>query len=180
MFRALPIDRALARFAPDSSNDARVSPEVNGMMSSRFALVASLSALLLVACGGSQPTEGAPSTAAVQPVTRSLERSLNGYYLAKFTTVVGRSPESSFCFRFMPSGRWNSTGSVDFGGTYLTAGKELFASAYWPASAAVYMTLHGPINAKQGSGEFIVLNDGGDIYGGGTYTMAGKQNSTCS
>jgi hypothetical protein len=151
------------------------------MMISRFALAASLAAISLVACGASQPTGAAPGTAAVQPAARSLERSLNGYYLAQFTTVVGRSPAPSLCFRFMSSGRWYSTSTlVDFSGTYLIAGKELFASAVWPASAALYMTLQGPVNAKHGSGEFIITNDGGDVYGGGTYTMAGKQNSTCS
>jgi hypothetical protein len=77
----------------------------------------------------------------------------------------------------MPSGRWNSTSTlVDFYGTYLIAGKQLFASAVWPASAALYMTLQGPVNAKQGSGEFIISNDGGEITAGGTYTM---QSSTC-
>jgi hypothetical protein len=79
----------------------------------------------------------------------------------------------------MSSGRWYSTGSVDFNGTYLIAGKELFASAVWTASGPLYMSLQGPINARQGSGEFIVSDEGGDISGGGTYTMAGKQNSTC-
>jgi hypothetical protein len=172
--------QGVADFAGDRRTVEIVSSEGDGMNNSRFALAASLAVLFLGACGGSQPTGSAPSTAAVQPAARSLARSLNEYYLAKFTAVVGRSPEPSFCFRFMPSGRWNSTGTVDFSGTYLIGGKELFASAYWPASAAVYMTLQGPVNAKQGSGEFIVSNDGGDISGGGTYTMEGKQNSTCS
>jgi hypothetical protein len=149
------------------------------MLSSRFALTAFLAVLFLGACGGSQPTGGAPS-APVQPAARSLTRSLNGYYLAKFTTVVGTSPSASLCFRFLPSGRWYSTGTLaEYYGTYLIAGKVLYASAVWPASAALYLTLQGPVNAKKGSGEFIVANDGGDVYGGGTYTMVGKQNSTC-
>jgi len=151
------------------------------MICSRFALAASLAVLSLEACGGSPAIGVAPSTAAVQPATRSFERHVNEYYLARFTTVVGRSPASSLCFRFISSGRWNSTGTlVEFYGTYRIAGKELFASAVWPASAALYLTLQGPINAKQGSGEFIISNDGGDITAGGTYVMTSDQNSSCS
>ena len=151
------------------------------MIGSRFVLAASLAALFLSACGGSQSTGSAPNTAAVQAATRPLERSLNGYYLAQFTKVVGTNPAPSLCLRFMSSGRWYSTSTlVNYMGTYLIAGKELFASAVWPASAALYLTLQGPINAKQGSGEFIISNDGGDITAGGTYVMTGDQNSTCS
>ena len=151
------------------------------MMSSRFALAASLAALFLAACGGSQPMGSAPSTAAAQTAMRSAKRSLNGYYLAKLTAVVGRSPASLLCLRFMSSGNWNSTGTVvDFYGTYDIAGKTLYASAAWFASPASYMTLQGPMNAKQGSGGFIVLNESGYISAGGTYTLAENQNSTCS
>jgi hypothetical protein len=80
----------------------------------------------------------------------------------------------------MSDGSWNSTGSVDFSGTYLIARKELFATAVWPASGPVNLTLQGPINAKEGSGKFIVSDEGEDITGGGTYTIVGNQNSTCS
>jgi hypothetical protein len=148
------------------------------MMSSRFAFGAFLAAVFLAACGG-QPGTGAPSTA-VQPATRSLERSLHGYYLTKFTTVVGRSPAPSLCFRFMSSGRWYSTGTPDFSGTYLSDGKELFASAAWPSSPVVYMSLQGSVNAKQGSGQFIVSGEAGNTTGGGTFTMTREQGSSCS
>jgi hypothetical protein len=148
-------------------------------MISHSAFAASLAVLFLGACGGSQPMGGAPSTA-VQPATRSLEQSLHGYYLTKFTTVVGSSPASSLCFRFMSSGRWYATGSPDFSGTYLSAGRDLFASAAWPASPVVYMSLQGSVNARQGSGEFIISGESGDTSGGGTFTMTREQNSNCS
>ncbi|MGA7200476.1 MAG: hypothetical protein WBX26_01495, partial [Candidatus Cybelea sp.] len=62
----------------------------------------------------------APS-AGVQPAGRSQQQSLNGYYLAKITTVVGNGlPGSSLCFRFKPNGSWYSSGSASFTGTYLT------------------------------------------------------------
>ena len=135
---------------------------------------------MLAACGGSQPMTGAPSTG-VQPATRSQHQSLNGYYLTKFTTVVGYSlPGSSLCIRFKSSGSWSSSGSENFNGTYLTSGKELYASAVWLPSPAVYMSLQGSVNAKQGSGTFIVSGVNGYISGGGTFTMTGKQNKTCS
>jgi hypothetical protein len=123
---------------------------------------------------------GAPS-ATVQPATHSGERSLHGYYLAKFTTVVGSSlPESSFCFRFKSSGKWSNTGSESFSGTYLTSGKELYASAVWLPSPAVYMSLQGSVNAKQGSGMFIISGVNGYISGGGTFTMTRERNIGCS
>jgi hypothetical protein len=150
------------------------------MIGSRFALVASLMGLFVAACGGSQPMTGAPR-AAVQPATPSREQFFHGYYLAKFTTAVGNSlPGSSLCFRFMSSGRWSSTGSENFNGTYLTSGKELFASAIWLPSPAVYMSLQGSVNEKQGSGKFITSDENGDIFGGGTFTMTREQNSGCS
>jgi hypothetical protein len=148
----------------------------------RYALGVCAVATILAGCGGSPPMAGTP-IAGVQPATHSGERSFHGYYLAKFTTVVGSGGPSSFCFRFMPSGRWysiGSTGGIDYYGTYLTAGKELFASAVWPASAALYMSLQGSVNAKQGSGEFIIGYGSGGISGGGTFTMTGKQNKSCS
>jgi hypothetical protein len=42
------------------------------------------------------------------------------------------------------------------------------------------MSLQGSVNAKQGSGTFIVSGVNGYISGGGTFTMTGKQNKTCS
>jgi hypothetical protein len=44
----------------------------------------------------------------------------------------------------------------------------------------VYLSLQGPVNAKQGSGHFIVSWMNGYVSGGGTFTMTGKQNKTCS
>ncbi len=107
--------------------------------------------------------------------------SLQGNYLAKFTTVVGNAlPESSFCFDFKSSGNWSNTGSEGFSGTYLMSGKELFASALWLPSPAVYMNLQGSVSANQGSGTFIISSGNGDISGGGTFTMTGKQNKSCT
>lgn len=149
----------------------------------RYAFSISAAAVMLVGCGGSQPMTGARSTG-VQPATRSVEQSLQGhyptkrYYLAKFITEVGNGlPESSFCFRFTPSGSWSNTGSENFNGTYLTSGKELFASAVWLPSPAVYLSLHGSVNANQGSGTFIVSNVYGDISGGGRFAMTRAQKS---
>jgi hypothetical protein len=151
------------------------------MIGSRFALAASLAVLLLAACGGSQLMTGA-SSVGIQPATRSAERSLKGYYLAKFTTEVGGSlPESSLCLRFKSSGSWSGIGgSESFSGTYLISGKELFASAVWLPSPPVYMSLQGSVDAKQGSGTFIVSGEQGYISGGGTFTMTREPSSSCS
>jgi hypothetical protein len=40
-------------------------------------------------------------------------------------------------------------------------------------TSAVYMSLQGSINAKQGSGIFVIGGVGGDVSGGGTFTMTG-------
>jgi hypothetical protein len=150
------------------------------MISSRFALVASPAVLFLAACGGSQPMTGAPSTGG-QPAARSQQQSLKGYYLAKFTNVVGSSlPGSSLCIRFKSSGSCSSSESENFNGTYLTSGKELYASGVWLPSPAFYMSLQGSVSAKQGSGTFVYSTEQGDIAGGGTFTMTGKQDKTCS
>jgi hypothetical protein len=145
--------------------------------SARRALMTSTAFVLLVGCVGPQPITGPPSAGA-QPTTRSADRSLRGYYLAKFTTVVGTAlPESSFCFRFKSSGGWSNTGSESFSGTYLFTGKELFASALWLPSPAVYLSMQGGVNANQGSGTFIVSGENGDTSAGGTFTMTHKQKS---
>ena len=142
----------------------------------RYALAASIAAFVLTGCGGTQPTTGAPSTG-LQPATRSAERSsLQGYYLAQLTTVVGSGlPGSSLCFRFKRSGRWFSTGSVSFNGTYLFSGKDLFASAIWLPSPAVFLSFQGSVNANQGSGEFTVSGVNAQVSGGGTFTMTRAQ-----
>jgi hypothetical protein len=116
----------------------------------------------------------------IKPV-RSAEQSLRGYYLAQFTNVVGSGlPESSFCFRFMPSGAWSNIGSEGFTGTYLVSGKALYASAVWLPSPAVFMSLQGSVNAKQGSGTYIISGMNGSISGGGTFAMTRAQNAGCS
>ena len=146
----------------------------------RCALSACVAAAMLAACGGAQPPTGAPGEVEPGATLRSGERSLQGYYLAKFTTVVGSSlPESSLCVRFKSSGSWSSSGSENFNGTYLTAGKELFASAVWFYSPVVYLSLQGSVNAKQGSGHFIISWMNGYTSGGGTFTMTRAQKS-CS
>jgi len=131
---------------------------------------------LMAGCGGSQPAVGASSTG-VQPATRTPQKALNGYYLATFTTVVGSGP-SSFCLRFTSSGSWS--GGSGLSGTYLTSGKKLYASALWAPSPAVILSLQGSVNAKQGSGTFILNTESGDLNGGGTFVMVPKQNKSCS
>ena len=145
------------------------------MISSRFASAGSLAGLLLAACGGSQPMTSAPNTG-VQPATRSQQQSLKGYYLAQLTTQVGSwLPSPSLCIRFKQSGSWSSSGSENFNGTYRRSGKNLFASGVWLPSPAVYMYLAGSVNAKQGSGEFIIPGTSVNISGGGTFTMTRAQ-----
>ena len=142
------------------------------MISSRFALAASLAVLFLAACGGSQPMTAAAGTA-VQPATRSSEQPFRGYYSAKFTDVVGGTlPFSSLCLQFKPSGAWRSVPPNSFNnGTYLISGNELFASAQAPWSPVIYATLQGTINGTQGSGYYIVMQPTGELYSGGTFTM---------
>jgi hypothetical protein len=141
----------------------------------RRVLMITAALVLLVGCGGSQPITG-PASAAAQLSTRSADRSLQGYYLARFTTVIGTAlPESSFCFRFKSSGAWSNTGSETFAGTYLFTGKELFASALWLPSPAVYLSMQGDADANQGSGTFIVSGGNGSSSAGGTFTMTHKQ-----
>jgi len=126
---------------------------------------------MLAACRGSQPMMSAPS-AGVQPATRSPERSLQGYYLAELTTEVGSGlPNPSLCIRFKQSGSWSSSGSENFNGRYLTSGKNLFASGVWLPSPAVSMYLAGSVDAKQGSGKFIIPGTSDYISGGGKFTM---------
>ncbi len=135
---------------------------------------------MLAGCGGSQPVTASPSTGA-QSATRSAGQSLQGYYLATLTTQVGSGlPNPSLCIRFKSSGRWSSGGSENFNGTYLISGKDLFASGVWLPSPAVYMYLAGSVNAKQGSGKFIIPGTSYYLSGGGTFTMTRTQSKTCS
>lgn len=152
----------------------------------RYALSASAVALL-AACGAlrqaqddTQPMARAPGAGA-QSAMHSGQQSFHGRYLAKFTTVVGSGlPFSSLCLKFTTSGTWSSPNNGGLKGTYLISGTDLFASAigYW--SPPVYMTLQGSVNAKQGSGEYIVSQTTGVIFSGGTYTMTRMQNKNCS
>ena len=136
---------------------------------------------MLMGCGGSQPTTGAPSTV-VQPATRAPAQSFRGYYSAKFTDAVGSTlPFSSLCLRFMPSGAWHSVPPNTFdNGTYLISSNELFASAQAPWSPVIYATLQGTINGAQGSGSYIVMQPTGPLYSGGTFTMTREGKSHCS
>ena len=155
-------------------------------MNYRTIIAALVAGVMLAGCstpgnesGGSASTLA--STRIATPSTHRNAGSLQGYYLAKFNTVVGNAlPESSFCFGFKSSGSWSNTGSEGFSGTYLMWRKELFASALWLPSPAVYMSLQGSVNANQGSGTFIISGGNGDISGGGTFTMTGKQNKSCT
>jgi hypothetical protein len=148
------------------------------MFNFRRAFGACVAVGMLAGCGGSQqPMAGAPS-AVGRPAMRSGEGSLQGYYLAQFTTEVGSGlPNPSLCIRFKQSGSWSSSGGENFNGTYLTSGKNLFASGVWLPSPAVYMYWAGSVNAKQGSGKFIIPGSGdlAHISGGGTFTMTRAQ-----
>jgi hypothetical protein len=150
-------------------------------------MIAALGAgILLAACSTPDNESGGSasalaSTRIATPSTHGNGGSLQGYYLAKFTTVVGNAlPESSFCFGFKSSGSWSNTGSEGFSGTYLMSRKELFASALWLPSPAIYMSLQGSVSANQGSGTFITSGGNGHISGGGTFTMTGKQDKSCT
>ena len=104
------------------------------------------------------------------------DQSIQGYYLATLTTEVGTGlPGSTLCIRFRPSGHWSSSGSENFNGTYLTSGKALFASGVWLPSPAVYMYLAGSINAKRGSGKFIIPGTATHLSGGGSFAMTHAQ-----
>lgn len=141
-------------------------------------------AALLAACRGAQPAiseSDAMRQSAPSAQHAGRDEAIHGYYLAKFTTVVGSGlPFASLCLKFAASGAWSSTDNGGLKGTYLTSGTELFASAigYW--SPPVYMTLQGTVNAKHGSGDYIVSQTTGVIFSGGTFTMTGKQNKNCS
>jgi hypothetical protein len=149
------------------------------MISSRSALTASLAIFSLAACGGSQQTAGPPS-AAIQPATRTRERSFHGYYTAQFTDKVGSTLWfSTLCLRFTASGTWSSVPDNAFDGTYLISGNELFASAVGPWSPVVYGSLQGTVNGKQGSGDYIVMQPTGAMYSGGTFTMT-RGGKNCS
>lgn len=144
-----------------------------------FTLTISVVAVLLAGCGGSQPMTDVASSAA-QPATHLRERPLQGYYLAKLTIEVGSGlPEPTLCIRFKASGHWSSSGSENFNGTYLISGKDLYASGVWLPSPPVDLSLIGSVNAKQGSGKFII-GSGAYASGGGTFTMTGQQNKICS
>lgn len=155
-------------------------------MNYRSIIAAVAAGIALMACSTPGNESGGSGSAltsarATTPSAQGNVRSLQGYYLTKFSTVVGTHlPESSFCFAFRSSGSWSNTGSESFSGTYLMSRKELFASALWLPSPAVYMSLQGSVSANQGSGTFIVSGGNGDISGGGTFTMSGKQNKSCS
>jgi hypothetical protein len=153
---------------------------------SRYALCSCVAVAILTGCGGSQSPIASSALARSGPAVppgRSAERSLHGHYLAEFTTVAGSGlPESSFCLKFTSSGTWSSppTSGGGLNGTYGISGKQLFASAIGPWSPPVYMSLQGSVNAKQGSGDYIVMQQNGDLFSGGTFTMTRKQNNTCS
>jgi hypothetical protein len=150
------------------------------MISLRFALAVSISALLFVACGGSQPVRATAETA-LQPATHARATSFRGYYSAKFTDVVGGTlPFSYACLQFKPSGAWRSVPPNTFdNGTYLISGNELFASAEAPWSPVIYATLQGTINGTQGSGYYIVMQPTGPLYSGGTFTLTHAAKKHC-
>ena len=110
--------------------------------------------------------------AAIVPKAVASASTVHGYYLAKFTDEVGDPlPFSSLCLLFRSNGAWYSVPPSAFNGTYLTSGNDLFASAVAPWSPTVYASLQGSVNAKQGSGDYIITQPSGAIFSGGTFTL---------
>jgi hypothetical protein len=150
------------------------------LRSARYVLGVCAAIAMLAGCGESQATTGAAS-AAVQPAARARAKSFHGYYLAKFTDVVGATlPFSSVCLRFTSSSsgsgyNWSSIPATTFVGTYLISGNTLFASAIAPWSPDIYASLQGSVNAKEGLGDYIVMQPNGYLYSGGTFTMTRAQ-----
>ncbi len=146
----------------------------------RYALLGCVAAAILAGCGGSPPPIATPALAG-RGLAVPLGRSFHGHYLAKFTDVVGATlPFSSVCLRFTSSSsgsgyNWSSVPATTFVGTYLISGNKLFASALAPWSPDIYASLQGSVNAKQGSGDYIVMQPNGDLYSGGTFTMTREQ-----
>ena len=70
---------------------------------------------------------------------------------------------------------WSSIPATTFVGTYLISGNTLFASAIAPWSPDIYASLQGSVNAKQGLGDYIVMQPNGYLYSGGTFTMTRAQ-----
>lgn len=132
---------------------------------------------MLAGCGGSQPVTATANMAA-QPTARVRTQAFHGYYLAKFTTVVGSNLNlSSLCLRFRLSGAWSSVPPNTFdNGTYLISNNQIFASAQAPWSPVIYATLQGTIIGTQGSGYYIVMQPTGSLYSGGTFTMMRELN----
>jgi hypothetical protein len=159
--------------------DGGRGPHVQSPTLYRWAISVGSSLTLLTACGGSLPsiasTPPSRSGVALQPGVAA-ERSLDGYYLAKLTTVVGSGlPSSTLCMRFKTSGSWTSSGSENFRGTYYLSHKDLYASGVWLRSPPVFLGLIGFINAKNGSGKFIISGINGYASGGGAFTMTREQ-----
>jgi hypothetical protein len=153
------------------------------MSLSRHFLSAGVAVAMLTGCGESQPRVATPALAS-RGLAVPLGRSFHGYYLAKFTDVVGATlPFSSkgyVCLRFTSSTsssgyKWSSVPATTFVGTYLISGNTLFASAIAPWSPDIYASLQGSVNAKQGSGDYIVMQPNGNLYSGGTFTMTRKR-----
>ena len=103
-----------------------------------------------------------PKALASPSMITSSTRSFGGYYLAKFTDEVGGTlPFSYVCLRFTSAGAWYSVPPNTFNGTYLLSGSELFASAQAPWSPTIYASLQGSVNAKHGSGDYIITQPTG-------------------
>jgi hypothetical protein len=136
---------------------------------------------LLTGCGGSQPMAGTVSAADHQSATPARAQSFHGYFQAKFTDDAGYPiPFASLCLEFTSLGAWHSVPPTWFTGTFLTFGNELFASALAPWSPTAYASLQGSVNARQGSGFYVITQPSGEIYSGGTFTMKREVNNHCS
>ena len=126
------------------------------------------------------PTAQADRGLTLQP-PGSPERPFNRYYLAEFNTKVGSGlPSPALCLLFTASGNWSAIHNDGLNGTYLLSGRELFATALGDWSPRVYMSLHGVITAKQGSGTYIVSQKNGDVFSGGTFVLIREYSSGCS
>jgi hypothetical protein len=102
-------------------------------------------------------------------------------YLPPAPLEVGGTPTPVMCAYFTHSGSWASPRTDGgFSGTYLTSGKDLFASGLLNASPPVYFSLQGSVGKRDGSGRYTVTDANGDLYGGGKFTMLREYSSGCS
>jgi hypothetical protein len=126
---------------------------------------------------GMFPSRGAALAA---PAIHSPKHSFNRYYLIEFLSEVGSTVTPVMCANFTSAGSWASPRTFGFSGTYLTSGKDIFASGVFQTSPQAYVSLQGAVNKKGGSGTYTFIDNNGNLYGGGKFTMLREYSSGCS